>query len=211
MNHVQWLYGSEENQACQSQVVRYGYALRVRIDMQTKECDLGYFGFHGAHGIGSLRTTWRPLSEWVLHRAGLYSPGIKAVLEEAKAKAELEYASKPKAELEHTSKPKPPPETYESIYTELSEEYERVLPAASAGIRERVISAIYRSARKGQLDESTALELLVWLRDLTKHSAWWRRQLLGQFGKVSGRKGPGIVLRVLEVYRSQKEDAGRTR
>lgn len=194
MNHVQWLYGHEENQACRSQVERGGYALRVRIDMETKECDLGYFGFHGAHGIGSRQTTWRPLGDWSLRRSGLYSPNIKAVLEEAKARAEREHASKPKT----------PPETYESIYNALSEEYEGVLTAEYAAVRERVISAIYRSARKGQLDESTALELLAWLRDLMKHSAWWRRQLLGQVGKVSGRKGPEIVIRALEVYRSQK-------
>lgn len=196
MNRVQWLYGHEENQACQSQVVRYGYALRVRIDMETKECDLGYFGFHGAHGIGSRQTTWRPLGDWMLRRDGLYSPSIKAVLEEAKAKAEIE----------HASKLKPPPETYQSIYTELSAEYERVLTGEYAAVRERVISVIYRSARKGQLDESTALELLAWLRDLMKHSAWWRRQLLGQVGKVPGRKGAEIVIRVLEVYHSQKHD-----
>ncbi|MGO4856254.1 competence protein CoiA family protein [Arthrobacter sp. 2MCAF14] len=187
MNHVQWLYGHEEIQACRSQVERGGYAFRVRIDMETKECDLGYFGFHGG---GSLQTAWRPLRDWIVRRNGLYSPSIKSVLEEAKAKAEIE----------HASKPKPPPETYQSIYTGLSEEYGSVLTAEYAAVRERVIAAIYRSARKGQLDESTAVELLVWLRDLTKHSAWWRRQLLGP-----GRKGPEIVIRVLEVYRSQKQ------
>lgn len=189
MHHVLWLYGDEENQACRGQVERGGYALRVRIDMATKECDLGYFGFHGARGIGSLQTTWLPLRDWIVRRNGLYSPSIKSVLEEAKAKAEIEQASKPQL----------PPETYQSIYTALSEEYASVLSAEYAEIRERVISAIYRSARKGQLDESTAVDLLVWLRDLGKHSTWWRRQLLGP-----GRKGPEIVLRVLEVYRSRR-------
>lgn len=205
MNHVQWLYGNEENQACQSQLVRYGYALRIRIDMETKKCDLGYFGFHSAHGIGSRQTIWGPISDWILHRNGLYSPKIKAVLEDAKAKARA------KTELEQASQPEPPPKTYQSIYTQLSEEYESVLSAEYAAVRERVISAIYRSARKGQLDESTALELLTWLRDLTKHSAWWRRQLLGQVGKTPGRKGPALVLHVMDVYRSQKEEARKTR
>lgn len=194
MNRVQWLYGHEENQACQSQAVRYGYALRVRIDMATKECHLGYFGFHGAHGIGSRYTTWRPLEDWILRREGLYSPCIKTILEDAKAKAEIEHASKP-------------PETYESVYTELSAEYERVLALECAVVRERVISAIYRSTRKGQLDESTALEVFAWLRVLTKHSVWWRRQFLGQVGKVPGRKSAEIVIRVLEVYRNQKHDS----
>lgn len=197
MNHVQWLYGPQENQACRGQIERGGYALRVRIDMATKECDLGYFGFHGARGVGSLQTTWRPLGDWIVRRNGLYSPSIKSVLEEAKTKAGAE----------HVSEPKPPPETYQSIYIKLSEEYEHVLTAEHAAVRERVISAIYRSARKGQLDESTALELLAWLRDLRKHSVWWRRQLLGQGRKVPGRKRPEIVIRVLELYRSQKHDA----
>lgn len=188
MNHVQWLYGHQENQACWGQVERGGYALLVRIDMTTKECDLGYLGFRDARGNGSLQTTWRPLTDWIVRRNGLYSPSIKSVLEEAKAKPEIEQASKPKL----------PPETYQSIYTALSEEYASVLTAEYAEVRERVISAIYRSARKGQLDESTAVDLLVWLRDLGEHSTWWRRQLLGQ-----GRKGPEIVLRALEFYRSR--------
>jgi hypothetical protein len=68
-----------------------------------------------------------------------------------------------------------------------------------AEVRERVISAIYHNARKGQLHQSTALELLVWLRDLGRHSAWWRRQLLGP-----GKKRPEIGIRALEVYRSHR-------
>lgn len=189
MNHVQWLYGHQENQACYGQVERSGYALLVRIDMTTKECDIGYHAFRDARSIGPLETTWRPLKDWIVLRNGLYSPSIKSVLEEAKAKAEIEQPFRPKL----------PPETYQTIYTGLSEEYASVLTAEYAEVRERVISAIYRSARKGQLDESAAVDLLVWLRDLGKHSAWWRRQLLG-----SGRRGPEIVLRVLEVYRSRR-------
>jgi hypothetical protein len=62
-------------------------------------------------------------------------------------------------------------EECQTIYTGLSKEYASVLSAEYAEVRELVISAIYHSARKGQLDESTALELLVWLRDLGRHSA----------------------------------------
>lgn len=200
MNHVQWLYAHEENQACRGQIERGGYALRIRIDMDTKECDLGYFGFHGGRDISSIQTTWRPLGDWIVLRNGLYSPSIGAVLEQAKAKVETK----------HASKSEPPPQTYQSLYNELSSEYESVLTAEYAAVRERVISAIYRSARKGQLDEFTAVELLVWLRDLTKHSAWWQRQLLGQGGRAPGRKGSKVVLRVIEVYHNQKNDLRRS-
>lgn len=191
VSRVQWLYGYQDNQACWGEVEKSGYALRVRINMQTLECDVGYFGFHGAHSIGSYQTTWRPLREWTVHPSGLFSPSIKAVLEEVKAKAERVHASRPALEPPMPAPPAMP--AYEYLYYTLSEHFEAHLFKDNAAIRKRVVDAIYRKTVKGQMDEDTAEKLLRWLAEHTL-SSWWR-SLVG-----SRSKDAEIVIHVLDAY-----------
>ncbi|GAA2125089.1 hypothetical protein GCM10009825_01110 [Arthrobacter humicola] len=192
VNKVQWLYGYEDNQACWGEVEKSGYALRVHIDMQTLACDLGYFGFHGAHNVGSFQTTWRPLKDWTVRPDGLFSPIIKAVLEEVRAKAERVHASRPAPK---PSMPEPPMPAYEYLYSSLSQHFETHLFKDNAVIRKRVIEAIYRKTVKGQMDEDMAEKLLQWLAEHTL-SYWWRN-LLG-----SRSKDAEIVVHVLDAYAS---------
>lgn len=193
VNHVQWVYGDQDNQACWGEVETSGFALRVRIDMQSLACDLGYFGFHGAHSIGSHQTTWRPLRDWVVRPDGLFSASIKAVVEEARANAERLHASKPAPK---PPKPDPPAlPAYQGLHSLLSQRFSLNLLADNTATRKRVIDAIYRRTIKGQLDETSARELLEWLAEKT-WSSWWRT-LLG-----TRSKDAEIVLHVLDVYAS---------
>lgn len=193
VNHVQWLYGYQENQACWGEVETSGYALRVRIDMQTLYCDLGYFGFHGAHNIGSHQTTWRPLSEWFVRPDGLFSPNIKAVLDEAKAKAERWHESRPPPKRAEPAAPAVPAvPAYEFLRNSLSQYFDDYLFKNNASVRKRVINAICRRTKRGQMEEVTAEELLAWLGEHTM-SHWWETL-------VGSRSDDEIVTHVLDVY-----------
>jgi hypothetical protein len=197
VHHVQWLYGYEDNQACWGEVEVRGYALRVRIDMQTLDCALGFYGFHGAHDIGSFQTTWRPLADWIIRPNGLFSPSIKAVLEEAREQAERLYAAKPP----RPSKPAAPTvPAYEALYESLSRRFQRTLFPDNAAIRLRVINAIHRRTAKGQLDETTATELLEWL-SRKPWSSWWKT-LLG-----TRSKDAEIIIHVIDVYSRRRRDS----
>lgn len=204
VDHVQWLYGYEDNQACWGEVERRGYALRVRINMQTLDCDLGFYGFHGAHEIGSFQTTWRPLADWIIRPNGLFSPSIKAVLDEAREQAERQHA-----ERQHAAKPPRPSKpatpaapTYEALHANLSQRFQRTLFPDNAAIRLKVINAIYRRTAKGQLDEATATELLEWL-GRKPWSSWWKT-LLG-----TRRKDAEIIIHVIDVH-SRTRHASKT-
>lgn len=196
MDHVQWLYGFQDNQACWGEVEKSGYALRVRIDMHTLDCDLGYFGFHGAHNIGSHQTTWRPLKDWIVNPGGLFSPSIQAALTDAKVEAERLHASRPDPKPPGPAQPAVP--AYQALHTGMSQRFKLYLFPDNAATRQRVIDAIYRRTVKGQLDETTAAELLEWLSKKT-WSSWWRA--LGAKGKDAA-----IVIHVIDVYSRTKHD-----
>lgn len=199
VDHVQWLYGYEDNQACWSEVESSGYALRVRIDMRTLDCDLGYFGFHGAHNIGSYQTTWRPLTDWVVNPDGLFSRSVRAVLDEARMKAERAHASRPAPRPPKPLAPAAP--AYQALHTSMSQRFKRALFPENAATRQRVIDAIYRRTASGQLEETTATELFQWLEGKT-WSSWWRTL------SAQGTDAE-IVVQVSDVYFRTKHDGDR--
>lgn len=198
VDHVQWLYGNQENQACWGEVETSGYTLCVRIDMQSLACDLGYFGFHGANKIGSYQTTWRPLEDWIINPDGLFSPGIQAVLEYSRMKAERFKTTRPAPKPPNPAPPVLP--VYQTLHTNLSKRFKLYLFPENTAVRQQIVDAIYRQTVEGHLEEYSAAELFEWLAGKT-WSSWWRS--LGAQGTDAE-----IVAEVMNVY-SRTEGAGR--
>jgi hypothetical protein len=198
VHRVQWLYGNPDIQACQAEVDRQGYAVQARIDMRTGVCELGYYGLHGIQGEGSFRTTWGPLTDWVLQKDGLFSPRISELLAEVRVRAEQLLAER--VALEAASLRVPALTTFKSLHATLTHHYDLRLIEYNAAVRKRVLNAIYRQADEGALDEQIAVEVYQWLAG-EKWSHWWD-DLLGD-----RRMDIDIVQHVLQVHAAALHDS----
>lgn len=199
VHHVQWLYGIQDIQACQAEVEQRGYALQVRINVSTMECELGYFGLHGVPEEGSYRTTWGPLTDWIIRPTGLFSPTIKGVLDRAEVHAKRLDAEKLATKIAEASTPVL--QNYSTLHASLSHHYDQRLFEHNAAVLKRVINAIYRRTKRGQLDEEVAVELLQWMAGKT-WSSWWEKMLENR------RKDHDIVVHVLETYSRAMPSSG---